>query len=91
MWTWKWWQDVSERALRTFVAVIIPSLGASESGFDLLAVDWLQAINISAGAALATVLMAIATHGVTGNGPSFTSVYKNKPTEEAKNDDSSAA
>lgn len=87
MWSWRWWRDVGERALRTCVAVLIPALGASEAGFSIVDANWIDALELSAGAGITTILMAIATHGITGNGPSFTSVYKDKPTGESGKDD----
>lgn len=78
MWRLVWWKDVSERGMRTFAATLVGwfTVAGNVVGFEDVA--WTRGLSISGMATLATVLMAIATHGVTGNGPSFTSVYKGK-------------
>jgi hypothetical protein len=80
MWNVKWWKDVAERAIRTFVAAFGAWLTvASTTNID--DIHWLRGLALSAIATLISVAGSIGTHGVTGNGPSFTSVYKNNDPE----------
>lgn len=78
MWSLKWWKDVGERAIRTFAATLVSWLTVAGTVLGLEDVSWLRGLSVAGLSALVTVLMAISTHGVTGNGPSFTSVYKEK-------------
>lgn len=87
MWSWKWWRDVGERALRTFAQAFVAAIVIGENGVDLLAIDWAQSASLAGGAALVSVLTSIGTHTVTGNGPSFTSVYKETDREKTNEPD----
>jgi hypothetical protein len=80
MWTVKWWKDVGERAVRTFAAALVGwiSVAGVTVGFEDL--NWLRGLSLAGIATLTTVLLSISTHGITGNGPSFQSVYKDPPT-----------
>lgn len=80
MWTVKWWKDVAERVLRTYAASLAGLLTIAGTGdvigYAQFIETWPLILWGSGVTAAYTLLMAIATHGVTGNGPSFTSVYK---------------
>lgn len=92
MWSWAWWKDVSERAIRTAAQAALALLVVGDSALGLTDINWADVGSLSGGAALASILMSIATHGVTGNGPSFNSVYKDKSSgEDGKNDRTDAA
>jgi hypothetical protein len=79
MWSIKWWKDVGERAIRTFASSLLAwiTVAGNVNGFEDL--NWLRGLSLSGIATLMSLLMSIGTHGVTGNGPSFTSVYKEDP------------
>lgn len=94
MWTVKWWKDVAERSVRTFAATLVGwiTVGGSVVGFEDL--TWGRGLSIAGVSAIVAILTAIGTHTITGNGPSFTSVYKDdkKPSgEDVKNDRNDAA
>lgn len=76
--TWAWWKDVGERAIRTFAATLVGLLTVAGTDIGLENVNWVRMLSVSALSAVITVLMSISTHGITKNGPSFTSVYKDK-------------
>lgn len=91
MWSKAWWKDVSERTIRTFAATFagLMFVGSGEKviGYTEFINSWGDILWGAGASAVMTLLMAIATHGVTGNGPSFTSVYKDKKTGESDKDD----
>lgn len=97
MWTVSWWKDVAERTVRTFAATLAGLLivNGTPVGLPDFLASWPDLLWTSGITALVTFLMALGTHAVTGNGPSFTSVYKDelkKQTgEEEKNDSTDAA
>lgn len=64
------WIAVGERAVKTFAQTLAATLGAG--AFDVLTVPWQDAVSMSAGAAVVSVLMSIASAGMTGGGPSAT-------------------
>jgi hypothetical protein len=72
----KWWKDVGERAIRTFASSLVSWIlvAGQVVGFEDL--NWLRGFSIAGLSTLVSILMSIGTHTVTGNGPSFASVYK---------------
>lgn len=94
MWSIKWWKDVGERSLRTFAASLVGWFGVAGQVVGFEDLTWSRGLSVAGLSAVTSVLMAIATHGVTGNGPSFSSVYKDpsKPSgEDEKNDSAKPA
>lgn len=87
MWTVAWWKDVAERSVRTFAASLVGWVTVAGSTVGFEDVNWIRGLSISAIATLVTILLSISTHGVTGNGPSFTSVYKDKESKDGTGDD----
>lgn len=59
-----------ERAAKTFAQVLAATLGAE--GIGLIDAAWLDALNISAMAAVLSILTSIASIKLTGEGPSLT-------------------
>lgn len=57
-----------ERAVKTFAQTLVALWGAG--AFDVLHVDWSQALGVAGGAALLSVLSSVATGAVTDGGPS---------------------
>lgn len=88
MWTWKWWRDVGERAIRTFASALGAWILVAGDTVGFSDINWLHGFSLSGLATVASVLMSIGTHSVTGNGPSFTSVYKE---ERGKHSDDSGS
>lgn len=76
MWLVAWWRDVLERAIRTFAQAAIALLVVGNGALGIADINWSDLGSLAGGAALVSVLTSIATHGFTGNGPSFTSVNK---------------
>lgn len=79
MWSVKWWKDVGERAIRTFIAAFGAWLTVASTTVGIDDLNWLRGLALAGVATVITVAGSIGTHGVTGNGPSFTSVYKDDP------------
>lgn len=78
MWTVKWWKDVGERAIRTFIASFGAWLTVASSNVGIDQLNWLRGLALAGIATIISIAASIGTHSVTGNGPSFTSVYKDK-------------
>ena len=55
------WNYAGERAIKTFAQTAIATLGAGTVG--LLAIDWVNLLSVSGGAALLSVLTSIVTTG----------------------------
>ena len=53
------WVDTVDRAVKTWAATAVSLVGSN--ALDVTSVDWFQLLNISAGAALVSVLTSIAT------------------------------
>ena len=62
------WQDATERAIKTLAQTLVALLGAG--AVDILVVNWGQRFSVSAGAALVSVLTSIASAG-SGNSASL--------------------
>jgi len=84
MWRWKWWLDVGERAIRAFASALGAWIFVAGDSVGFEDLNWLRGVSLAGVAALINILGSIGTHSVTGNGPSFASVYKDK--EGADND-----
>lgn len=59
MWTRKYWQDLAERAIKSFAGGLAAILTAGAT--SVLDVDWTQALSVAALAAAASVLTSIAS------------------------------
>ena len=64
--TKQFWLDTAERAVRTFAQALLALLGAG--AVNILSVDWPQALSVSAGAALVSVLMSVVASGIGAKG-----------------------
>lgn len=62
MWTRKFWTAAAERAVKTFAQALAVILGAG--AVDVMSIGWKQALSVSAGAALLSVLTSIGSTGV---------------------------
>lgn len=82
MWTLKWWKTVAELAIRSFTSSLAAwiTVAGNVVGFEDL--NWLRGLSLAGLATLISVLFSISAHGVTGNGPTFTSVDKVVPADE---------
>jgi hypothetical protein len=68
--TKKFWEDASERAVRTFAQALLAILGAG--AVNIMTVDWVQALSVAVGAAILSVLTSLASSNVGTKGtPSF--------------------
>jgi hypothetical protein len=63
MWTWIFWQAALTRALRTFAQTLLSLWGAT--AFNIFSADLRQAIGVSLGASVLSVLMSVDRSGPT--------------------------
>jgi hypothetical protein len=63
------WRFALERAIKTFAQTALALLGAG--ALNVLTVDWSQALGVSAGAAVLSILTSVASAGVSGGSPSL--------------------
>lgn len=73
MFTLRFWKATVERTVRTAAATLAGFVVADQSVTD---VDWGQAGGVTAGAALATVLLALASSAFGGDGPGLTETVR---------------
>lgn len=66
MWTKDFWKAAGERAIRTLAQSLL-SLWLAGDVFNVLNVDWLNALGVSLGAALISVLMSLVPTGPEGS------------------------
>lgn len=64
------WIATLERMIRTFAQVLVATLGLESVG--VVNANWGDGLSLAAGAAVATLLTAVATSGVGGAGPGIT-------------------
>lgn len=57
MFTKQFWQDATERAVKTFAQTLVTVLGAG--AVNVLTVDWKAALAVSGGAALVSILTSL--------------------------------
>ncbi|MEV8431988.1 holin [Streptomyces chartreusis] len=67
------WKATGERSVRTFAQVLVGSLGLDTLG--LINANWSEGVALGAGAAVLTVLTAVATSGGS-EGPGLTETVK---------------
>lgn len=68
MFTTDWLKGAAERAIRTFLQVIV---GAFTAGATVMTIDWAYAIVAAATATLLSLIMSVLATGVGNAGPSF--------------------
>jgi len=56
------WRDAAERAVKTFAEAALATLGAG--ALNVLTVDWVGVVSLSAGATLLSVLASVASAGI---------------------------
>jgi r1t holin len=66
MFTWLFWRDALERALRTAAQTLIGVFGADATG--VLNVDWKAAASVVGGAALVSLLTSVVASSVGAKG-----------------------
>lgn len=65
MWTSKFWKQLGERSVKSFVGAIGSYFGISAiGGFDALHANWPDALNFGVGAIVATVVLGIASANI---------------------------
>lgn len=87
MWSVAWWKDAGERAIRTAAQAAVALIVVGENALGIMDIDWANLASLSGGAALVSILTSVATHGITGNGPSFASTPKKNGSGEVNNDE----
>ncbi|BAU83351.1 hypothetical protein SLA_2424 [Streptomyces laurentii] len=75
MLTTAFWQATAERAVRTAAQTLVAALGLNTAG--ILRADWGDGLSLAAGAAVLTVLTALATSGGT-EGPGLTETVRDR-------------
>ncbi len=67
MFTWRFWRETIERAIKSGAQAVILALGASE-GLDLFEMDLLLLLGAAGAGALLSVLTSLTTVGVGASG-----------------------
>ncbi|MFC8945901.1 holin [Streptomyces rochei] len=75
MFTLPFWKATAERSVRTFAQTLVGSLGLDTVG--IINASWEEGLALGAGAALLTVLTAVATSGGT-EGPGITETVRTR-------------
>jgi hypothetical protein len=75
MLTTAFWLSTAERAVRTAAQTLVAALGLDTAG--ILHADWGDGLSLAAGAAVLTVLTALATSGGT-EGPGLTETVRDR-------------
>jgi hypothetical protein len=65
--TTTFWADASERAVKTLSQSLLTLWLAGDHVFNLLTVNWTQALGIAAGAGVISILTSIVSAGVTSS------------------------
>lgn len=66
MFTKLFWKDAVERAIKTVAQTLVTLFLASGEVFNLLVVDWKQALGVASGAGLLSILMSIGSAAKAG-------------------------
>jgi Putative lactococcus lactis phage r1t holin len=56
------WRDAAERAVKTFAEAALATLGAG--ALNVVTVDWVGVVSVSAGATLLSLLASVASSGL---------------------------
>jgi hypothetical protein len=75
MFTIAFWKATGERSVRTYAQVLVGSLGLDQLG--IVNANWSEGLALGAGAAVLTVLTAVATSGGT-EGPGLTETVRSR-------------
>jgi hypothetical protein len=62
----KFWEDTSERVIRTMAQALIALMGTDALG--IVGLDWAQMLSVAAGAGLTALLTAIVASGIGDKG-----------------------
>lgn len=72
MFTWTFWRAAFERAVRTVAQTLLALWLVGDVTFDVLSVDWGQALGVSLGAGVLSLLTSVVAVGVSpATGPSL--------------------
>jgi hypothetical protein len=63
LYTWRFWKDALERAVKTAAQSVLLGLGLGE-GFNAFELDWLLALGFALGGAVLSILTSVASAGV---------------------------
>ena len=66
LYTKLFWRDAIERAIKTIAQTLATLFLTSEAVFNILTVDWQQALGVAAGAGMLSVLTSIASAKASG-------------------------
>ena len=66
MFTKLFWKDAFERSLKTVAQTLVTLWLTGETVFNLLTVDWKQALGVAAGAGVLSLLMSVASAAKAG-------------------------
>lgn len=66
MFTKVFWKDAVERAVKTMAQTLLTLWLTSEAVFNILTVDWTQALGVAVGAAVLSVLTSVASAAKAG-------------------------
>lgn len=64
MFTWTFWRDALERAVKTAAQTILTGLSLS-AGFNLLELDWVLAAGLAGGGFVWSILSSVASYSLT--------------------------
>lgn len=71
MFTLIFWKAATERAVRAGANVVITSFVLGDKILDVFKVDWATAGGVFLGGMFVSYLMALASNGLTGDGPAL--------------------
>ena len=66
MYTKLFWKDAAERAVKTVAQTLVTLFLTSEVVFNILTVDWTQALGVGLGAGVLSILMSIGSAAKNG-------------------------
>lgn len=68
------WADASERAVKTIAQALLALFVTSDQVFNILTVNWLQALGVAGGAGVISILTSIVSAKVTSSSSASLSV-----------------
>ena len=66
MFTKLFWKDAVERAIKTMAQMLVTLWLTSDAVFNILTVDWTQAIGVAVGAGVLSVLTSVGSAATSG-------------------------
>ena len=66
LYTKLFWKDAVERAIKTIAQTLVTLFFTSDAVFNILTVDWQQALGVAAGAGFLSILMSIGSAAKSG-------------------------